>query len=198
MMYAPLHAPGWSIALPLIALALYSRLRRSVGRQRVRPRRMSWRIGFLIFGTLMLGLSPPHSPALIAALFAGVVAGVGVAWFSLRHTRFEQVGDLHYYVPNLYIGLAVSALFIARIVYRLIVLAPQLQSTANDSAMPPWMTLNNTRTPLTLALLGLVLGYYAAYYLGVLLRSRTRSSPSVNIATPVPAITPQPPSEIEA
>ena len=90
MMYAPLHAPGWSIALPLIALALYSRLRRSVGRQRVRPRRMSWRIGFLIFGTLMLGLSPPHSPALIAALFAGVAVGVGVAWFSLRHTRFEQ------------------------------------------------------------------------------------------------------------
>jgi len=172
------HAPTLAIALPLLALAVFARIRRNVGRQRVRPGRMRFRIAFLSLAWLALGFSRRFNPELSGSLLAGTAAGVALAWFALRHTRFEFTDEARYYYPNLYIGLAVSALFISRIIYRLIVLSPAFQAAAqDDAALRSMSLLYGARTPLTLALLGLVVGYYAAYYSGVLVRSRRAALP---------------------
>ncbi|MDB5986521.1 MAG: hypothetical protein JWR16_1574 [Nevskia sp.] len=176
------HAPTLAIALPLLALAMFSRIRRNVGRQRVRPGRMRFRIGFLLLALLALGFTRPFDPALTGAMLAGAVVGIALAFFALRHTRFETIEAIRYYYPNLYIGLAVSALFIGRIVYRFIVLSPALQSAGQNDAATNSMMFYGARTPLTLGLLGLVVGYYAAYYIGVLIRSN-RAAPPLAVPT---------------
>jgi len=161
-----------AIAVPLMALMVVSRVRRSVGRQRVRPRRMQIRAALLTFALLSLALAPPFQPPLAAAMLAGIFPGIALAFLGLRHTRFESTEAGRFYHPNLYIGLAVSALFMVRIVYRLIVVAPMLQSIGHEGFDAQAMMFSSSRTPLTLAVLGLVVAYYVAYYIGVLIRSR--------------------------
>ncbi|MDR3417665.1 MAG: hypothetical protein P4L83_15920 [Nevskia sp.] len=96
-----------------------------------------------------------------------------MALLSLRHTRFETREAQRYYIPNLYIGLAVSALFVARIAYRFAVIYPKLnQAGASQDPRAVLASLGSAQTLPTLALLGVVLGYYASYYGGVLLLSR--------------------------
>lgn len=162
----------FAVAAPLMALMVVSRIRRNVGRQRVRPRRMQIRAALLSFALLSLALAPPFQPQLAVAMLAGIGPGIALAFLGLRHTRFETTEAGRFYHPNLYIGLAVSALFIARIAYRLIVLAPMLQSIGHEGANMQAMMFSSSRTPLTLAVLGLVVAYYVAYYIGVLIRSR--------------------------
>ena len=41
-------------------------------------------------------------------------------WFALRHTEFEATPQGYFYTPHLYIGIAVTALFIGRMLYRMV------------------------------------------------------------------------------
>jgi hypothetical protein len=174
---APGH--GWTI-LPFAALilfSLYRRYRSHVGPQRIKPRRMLLRPVLLgALGVYILATST--GPQAWLAMAAGLAAGAGLALLSLRHTRFETREARHYYIPNIYIGLAVSALFVLRIVWRLLVIYPQIESGSSS----PLAALSAAKSLPTLALLGLVIGYYVLYYIGVLMLSR-RAVAALSAAT---------------
>jgi hypothetical protein len=88
-------------------------------------------------------------------------------------THFSADSTQRYYTPNTWLGLAITAVFIGRIAYRFLVLAPVANGEpALTSRMTPQMILMGSQSGLTVALFGLVAGYYVAYYAGVLLRSR--------------------------
>lgn len=152
-----------------VALALIRRVMRNIGRQRIRPVRMQLRIGiFAVVGVLVLAASL-HRAALFEALAAGLAAGAALGWFGLQHTRFESAPDGGaYYTPHTYIGLFVSVLFLARIAYRFMVVYPAMQAAAQANTLAAYQ-----RSPLTLGIFGVVVGYYVAYYIGVLGKSRT-------------------------
>jgi hypothetical protein len=159
-------------ALPLIALAVvlpwsvYRRVRRNLGPQPLVPWRLKTRCTILlaVLGLIALpSLQQQNLPALAALLGAGL-AGVGVAAFALRHTRFEQRDGADFYVPNAVIGLVLSALLLARVAWRMVQMYPLLTQPGG----PPPDALQALNTPLTTALIGLVLAYYAAYCVGVL------------------------------
>src|SRR5262249_18711250 len=105
----------------LVLWSIYRRIRRNLGRQPVAPVRMMLRIASLaLIGVLMLVLS--HADLkMIAAMAGGVGGGLLLAWYALKHTRFEDTPEGRFYTPHAYIGLFVSALLIGRIVYRLVV-----------------------------------------------------------------------------
>jgi hypothetical protein len=65
-----------------------------------------------------------------------------------------------YYVRSAHLGIALSTLLVARIVYRYIVAG----APGSDPSAPVAMHL----TPLTLALVGTLAGYYVTYAVGLL------------------------------
>jgi hypothetical protein len=79
----------------------------------------------------------------------------------LRKTAFEATPQGLFYTPNAHIGIALSLLFVARVAYRLIeiyMMDPTTPRDMNDFA----------RSPLTLAVFGLLAGYYIAYAAGLI------------------------------
>lgn len=149
------------VLVPLVAWRVYARVRRMVGRQklsRVRP----WLT--LIFFPLLLGLlafvTLSH-PERLALLAGGVAAGVGLARYGISKTRFEATPQGLFYTPNAHLGIALSLLFIGRLAYRFLQVYLAEPGFQNDPA-------DFGRSPLTLAIFGLLAGYYVGYAFGLL------------------------------
>jgi len=152
----------------LIGWRLYSRVRRMVVRQRlskVRPW-LTLCLFPLLVAVLLVG-SVAHRYVAFA-LMAGVAAGAALGVYGLRLTKFEQTPTGLFYTPNVHLGIALSALFIARIGYRVVQLYVLPRSLQEGSAA-------FARSPLTLLIFGTLAGYYVAYAVG-LLRWRHRVS----------------------
>jgi hypothetical protein len=153
------------LLVPLLVWRTYSRVRRLIGRQRltrVRP----W-ITLTLMPTLaglFCWLAYPNLDK-VGWLAAGIAAGVGLSVFGLRLTAFERTPQGLFYTPNRYLGVSLVLLFVGRIVYRVIEIT--LLSAAN--------TLTGfVVSSLTLAVFGLLAGYYVGYNAG-LLRWRYKS-----------------------
>jgi hypothetical protein len=155
------------VLAPLALLMLYRRVRRSVGRQLLRPHALMVRVVIMALIALGLGSMAWFAPQLGLGAVAGLVLGAGLGLIGLKLTRFESDAEHRYYIPNPYIGVALSALLLARLAYRYMVLVPSTVQAASASAMPP-----PYGSPLTMALVALLIGYYLSYSAGVLLRSR--------------------------
>jgi hypothetical protein len=154
--------------------AIYRRVRRNIGRQPVTARRMQVRIVILAAVLLLLASRTVHTAELGGALLAGLVAGAVLGYVGLRHTKFETTPEGSFYTPHTYIGITVSALLIARIAYRVVEVYPAARAAAQANADP---FASYVKSPLTLAIFGVVVGYYVLYYMGVLMKSRDARVP---------------------
>lgn len=151
--------------LPLIGWSVYRRIKRMVGRQRlsrVRP----W-VTLLLFPLLLALLAmtafvPTNpQPHKLIWLAAALVAGGAVAIYGIRRTRFEADDEGLFYTPDARLGLTISALFVARIVYRigeLLIVGP-----------PPPQDTSFALSPFTLGPVGLLSGYFMVYSAGLIL-----------------------------
>jgi hypothetical protein len=149
----------------LIIWRFYSRIRRMVVRQKlskVRP----WiavcvlPIVLIVFATV----SMRHTLDL-AALFGGAAVGVGLGVYGLRLTKFETTSEGMYYTPSAHLGIALSAVLIARVAYRVW----QMSSTASGMGMPPpGVGPGTPGSPLTLLIFGTLAGYYVTYAIGLI------------------------------
>lgn len=153
-----------------VLLAIYRRVRRNIGRQPVQPIRMRSRMIMLGVVGALIALGATRDINLIGALLGGVGAGAALAWFALKHTKFEKTVQGDFYTPHTYIGAAVSMLLFARIAYRLIVIYPSMHAAAQADQNP---LAAFQRSPLTLAIFGVLIGYYVLYYAGVLRTSKS-------------------------
>jgi cytochrome b561 len=170
-----------------ILFMVYRRVRRNFGRQRVSERRLKIRIIILsVIGLLILVSSLLH-PVVLGALAGGVVGGIALAMIGLHHTQFEATSEGRFYVPHTYTGLVVTALFLGRLCYRLMVVYPRMHAAAQEDQNP---FTSFQRSPLTVVVFGLLIGYYIYFNLGVLRRSQLLVIPPA--ATPTAAPTPTP------
>lgn len=178
-----IHVPALAIAVPLMGWGMYRRVHRNIARQKITAWRLLMRSAVLSILFVVLLLWPAFDPLMAASQAAGVVIGALFALLGLRHTRFEQMPDGHYYRPNPILGVAVSMLFIGRMIYRMIVLYPALAAAQKaDSPITSQMLNAGPRSALTIALLGVVIGYFTTYCLGVLRTSRRMISASADTA----------------
>lgn len=164
-MVVPVHPSilMWVAIALLFAWRIQRRIRRLVGRQRLRRFRpwLSATLFPLLVALLLLGSLP--RPMVAGGLLGGVVLGVGLAFYSYRRTRFEVTPIGLYYTPNAHVGIALSVLFAARIVYRLLQVGGiGLTGIDPDAAMA------FGGSPLTLTMFGTLAGYYASYAIGLL------------------------------
>ena len=161
----PHHAPvPWvTVALiTFIAWRVYWKFRRSIGRQRLVAARswLSVTLFPLLLGLVAVGLRF-QPPAMGLALAGGLVLGVALGLVGLHLTRFEVAADGLYYVPSAHLGIALSTLLVARIAYRYLSASA---ATGGSGPVPAALHL----TPLTLALVGMLAGYYLTYAAGLL------------------------------
>ncbi len=160
---------GVLLAAIVISFAVYRRYRRTVGRQRLSPKRMVLRVVLLCAAGVFLGAAVIVGyPALIEILIS-LGLGLAAAYLGLRLTDFESTPEGEFYTPNTYVSLAVFGVFILRLVYRLIFefqKGPPLQATDGN----PFVGFGSN--PLVAAPFFLLIGYYALYYGGVLIHSR--------------------------
>jgi cytochrome b561 len=117
---------------------------------------------------LLLFFSLAFPPAL-AAMAGGAIAGIALAMVGLHHTKFENTREGRFYIPHTYTGLVVTALFLGRMCYRLLVIYPQMRAAATDDQSPMG---NLQHSPLNALVFGLLIGYYIYFNVGVLRRSQ--------------------------
>ena len=170
------HLLSYAIMVPLVVLMLWRRVSRQFGRQPIRRKRMIVRVAlFAVIGGMLL-LSGFRDVRLAEGLAGGIVLGAALGLLGLRLTRFETDpvrGDC--YVPNPWVGAVLVALLLGRLAWRFLVLWPQMQQTASlAAAQAPGtaMTMGYHGSPLTLLVFGLLVGYYIAYYAGLLVHHR--------------------------
>lgn len=157
----------------VVVLLLYRRVRRSFGRQPVNVGRLSLRAGVLLVLGAFLASAVWREPRLVETLGAGVLGGALLALLGLHHTRFEATEQGRFYTPHTYIGILVLALFVARLIYRVATASHgHAPGMVAPGAGPGDPLAAFEQSPLTLAAVGLPIGYYVLYNLGVLRKSR--------------------------
>lgn len=175
------------VMIAAIGFAIFRRLRRTIGRQPYQPKRMQARMIVLgIVGGLAL-LFSFRNVDVGGAMVAGLVGGAALGIFGVRHTKFETTPKGQFYTPHMYIGLLVSLLFLGRLAYRFLIEMPAMQAAAQASGNP---YASMQKSPLTMAIFGVVIGYYIAYYAAVIREMRKEA------AAPLPPTPsePQPPA----
>jgi hypothetical protein len=172
----------------LVLFVIYRRFRRSFGQQPLRPVRMQVRIGVLLVIGCLLLTAVFRSAAFISAVLAGIVAGVALAMWGAARTRFLRVSGQLYYVPHTYTGIAVSFLFLGRLVYRLIQVTGNvhaIHAATPDSASQGFAPAGLLQSPLTLGLYFVLMGYYVCYYSMVLWKSKRVVAEEVSLSKPL-------------
>lgn len=103
----------------------------------------------------------------------GVLIGAALALWGASRTRFATENGQRYYVPHTYTGIAVSLLFVARLIYRLAQTSGALATPggAGDTA-PAAGPQAAMQSPLTAGIFFVLIGYYVCYYSWVLWKSR--------------------------
>jgi hypothetical protein len=146
----------------VVAFGIYRRVRRNIGRQSLTAGRQFVRIAIFVALCTVLAVIHPLPPEAVAYMVSGSIVGAAVGWFALRHTEFESTPEGYFYTPHLYIGIAVTALFVGRVLYRMALVYATL-GAANGGLAP--VPDNN---PLTMGILFLTASYYIVYCTGLL------------------------------
>jgi hypothetical protein len=155
------------IMAPLMLFGVWRRIRRTFGPQPIQRKRMMLRIGFLALAGVLIGSLGLVNLLLLEGLLGGVAIGVVLGLLGLNLTRFERnAAGADVYIPNPWIGGLLTVLLLGRLIWRFAVLGTQ----AGASVAPTAPQLGNS--PLTLLLVGLMIGYYVAYYSGLLIHHR--------------------------
>jgi hypothetical protein len=134
-------------------------LRRNIGRQKLRSRRIVVSIIIFSLASLALIAFSLQLPKLLLGISGGLVLGVLLGFVGLRLTKFETTDEGHFYTPDTRIGIVLSLLFVGRMIYRFWALR---NVSATAYTPPPF------QSALTFLVFGLIAGYYIVYYIGLL------------------------------
>ncbi len=151
--YLSAVAIGWMV---------YRRVRRNFGRQPWQPRRMLLRMVLqALVLLLLLGLGA-WAPATLVGTLPGMLVGMGLGIYTLRHTRVALMDGKPSYLPNPWVGGVLTAALLGRLAWR--------WQQGAFAATPATGTL--APSALTFAFVALLLGYFLAHNLGLYRRLR--------------------------
>jgi hypothetical protein len=151
------------IIIPLVAWRMYSRVKRSIGRQTLSKLRPWFTVSLFPLLIILFAWNAMQvaQPALLWALAGGIGVGVVLGVYGLRHTKFESTPQGMFYTPNAHIGIVISLLFLGRVLYRMFGMYtgdPYSQQNTASFAL----------TPLTFGIFGVMAGYYVTYAVGLI------------------------------
>ena len=161
-MVAPETSTLALIALvPLMIWRVIVRFRRMIGRQRlywIRPTITLSIYSLLSLALLWNALAAGQAPWM---LLGGLALGAVLSRHGLRVTTFEVSRKGVFYTPHTGLGIALSLLFVARILFRIVQIVLTRNSVDTGSS-------DFFHSPLTLIAFGFLAGYYLGYAVGLL------------------------------
>lgn len=167
-------APAMTYALfaPVVLFAIYRRVCRNFGRQPLRSTRLAVRVViFAVIAVLLLvpGVMGRH---LGLGFVAGLLGGALLGLYGLHLARIDVTPQGRFYTPNRYLGVALTALLVGRLAYRPFIIMSMRGGTAIAAQDPAAMAAMSSmqHSALTLAIAGLLVGYYLVFYGGLLWR----------------------------
>jgi hypothetical protein len=170
----------------LVVFAVYRRLRRSFGRQPMRPRRMALRMVLLTVLACTLLPIALRSAQYLAAELIGAVLGLALGVWGERRTRFQMYDGRLHYLPHTYTGLAVSLLFLGRLVYRLVQVYAGGHAAHAASRSDPSLAFapaSMISSPLTVCVFFVLAGYYVYFYGKLLWKSKHLKTDDIEVVS---------------
>lgn len=151
-----------TVMIPLVVWRLYSRYRKLVGKQHVRPAKlwMSAILFPLVF--VMIAFGSLSNQTALLCLLGGGLAGVCLSVLGHKLTKYENTTGILSYTPNATIGLALLLILSGRIGFRFF----QMANATQQQGQAAMQSL--TSSPLTTLIIGLLMCYYASYSIGIL------------------------------
>ena len=157
------------VLIPLLVWRLYCRLKNLIGGRRRSEAGRHW-AALIVFSALLaaaaLGAAP--DPLALSCLGAGALAGAWLGRLEMRLTRFENTGKGLFFTPSRHLGIMLTMLFAARLLYR------GLELYIDSRSPAPAPLQDFMHSPLTLLSLGLWAAYFAACGVGLLLWRRSQ------------------------
>jgi hypothetical protein len=150
------------VLMPLLVWRIYARLKRAMGRQRSQLLRHWCAAVLLPLAVLGLALVARTDVLAVSCLGAGALAGAWLGLWGIKLMRFEHTEKGWFFTPNLHLGLLVTMLFVARLLYR------GLEWYVNSRAAVPAQLPDFLQSPLTLLAFGLLAGYYCVHGIALL------------------------------
>jgi len=147
--------------IPIVIWRMYSRVKRNIGRQHLSKWRPWLTLTLFPVIVILISLGAVSQPVRLLAMGGGIVAGAVLGIFGTKHTKFENTSEGIFYTPNAHIGIALSVIFLGRVVYRM------FQVYSMDPGAP-FNPNDFASSPLTLSIFGLLAGYYVTYAIGLI------------------------------
>ncbi|WP_367015735.1 sporulation protein [Priestia koreensis] len=154
-----MHVQPYIYSFVIIAFILYRRIKRSIGFQLFKTRRLFIRaILFSVIAVLLLINSAVHP---ISYLYdaIGIVGGIILLSYAQKHSQLEMRENLLYYRTHIWIESIVLLLFLSRFLYRFIQIMkidPETQASYGK---------HFASDPLTMIVFFLLATYYIGYNL---------------------------------
>ncbi|MFT8361661.1 MAG: hypothetical protein ABF608_00665 [Sporolactobacillus sp.] len=154
--------------IAIIGLILYRRIRRNIGWQPLRSRKMESRLVICSIISLLLLYGNLRYPIGLASDVLGIVLGLVLGFIGMLYTTLKTVNGETLYRPNTWIGSVVTLLFLFRFGFRIIAML-QIGSDMNGSEKGTNALQTLGGNSWTAGLMLILFAYYIAYY-GLLIR----------------------------
>ncbi|RLQ96224.1 hypothetical protein [Falsibacillus albus] len=155
--------PQYIIPFALIAFILYRRIKRSIGFQLYKPKRLLIRSAiFCIVSFMILAASLLH-PSDYLYDFFGVMAGSIILIYAFKHSSLEIRVEKLYYRTHIWIESLILFIFLSRFLYRFTYVI--LVGNSQGSQDPIQFSQAFTRDPWSRAVFFLLATYYVGFNL---------------------------------
>ncbi|MGG3467553.1 hypothetical protein ABES02_08745 [Neobacillus pocheonensis] len=171
-----MHQPTYSIIIigALILFSIFRRVRRTIGWQKLNQGKLLFRtILFLAIGLIFLGVGVAHPINLISDIL-GIVIGIILAYYGAGMTKFEKRNESWYFLPNIWIGSLVTAIFFARLIYRIYgIYSLESLGKLQEGQANSFQNIGSiTGNSWTSGLMLIMFAYYALYYIIILRKQK--------------------------
>ncbi len=154
----------------LIALILARRIRRSIGFQKFNEPLLIVRVVlFSIVSVLFLAFAFLYPMAFVSDGL-GIIIGLVLAYTATNHAKFEKRENGLYFKTHIWVEIVVITLFLARFVYRVVVLKDMFEPDQSQQDIQARM--QSMRDPITGAVLFAFCTYYIGYFSFILKEGR--------------------------
>ncbi len=154
----------------LIALAIFMRVRRSLGFQFYRPVAVMFRAAICLFILfLIISNALRYHPDTLMYNAIGIIIGGGMAYLGVRHAIFEKRKEGIFYRTHIWVEITILTLFFIRLAWRFYQLYGAMGS------LPPEQVASQLRyekDPIT----GVMISIFATYYIGYFAYIYTQAS----------------------
>lgn len=147
----------------IVGFVLYRRIRRSIGFQPFKPKRLIFRIALFTLVALFFISSCFLHPISFIYVLTGAAIGSLLLTYAIKHSQFETRKDELFYRTHIWIESIVLFLFLSRFLFRITLLFQISNKQANMNSLE--YSQHFTTDPLTMSVFFILVVYYIGFYL---------------------------------